>query len=64
MVNNFVNGASRNGLKCEKSFCENLKKPATSDSSVDPIIPLLQVGPTEGIDMGDDLWVSRFILHR
>jgi len=23
-----------------------------------------QVGPTEGIDMGDDLWVSRYILHR
>merc|ERR1719430_1717028 len=23
-----------------------------------------QVGPTEGIDMGDDLWVSRYILER
>ncbi|XP_023345669.1 glutamine synthetase 2 cytoplasmic [Eurytemora carolleeae] len=23
-----------------------------------------QVGPTEGIDMGDDLWVARYILHR
>ena len=23
-----------------------------------------QVGPTEGIDMGDDLWVSRYILQR
>ena len=23
-----------------------------------------QVGPCEGIRMGDDLWVSRFILHR
>merc|ERR1719186_102429 len=23
-----------------------------------------QVGPTEGIDMGDDLWVARFLLHR
>jgi len=23
-----------------------------------------QVGPTEGIDMGDDLWVSRYLLHR
>lgn len=23
-----------------------------------------QVGPCEGIDMGDHLWLSRFILHR
>lgn len=23
-----------------------------------------QVGPCEGIDMGDHLWISRFILHR
>ena len=23
-----------------------------------------QVGPTEGIAMGDDLWMSRFLLHR
>ena len=23
-----------------------------------------QVGPCEGIQMGDDLWMSRFILHR
>merc|ERR1712112_74509 len=23
-----------------------------------------QVGPTEGIDMGDDLWVSRYLLQR
>ena len=23
-----------------------------------------QVGPNEGIDMGDDLWISRFLLHR
>ncbi len=23
-----------------------------------------QVGPTEGINMGDDLWVARYILHR
>ena len=23
-----------------------------------------QVGPTEGIDMGDDLWVSRYLLER
>ena len=23
-----------------------------------------QVGPTEGIDMGDDLWVARFILTK
>ncbi len=23
-----------------------------------------QVGPTEGIDMGDDLWVARYILQR
>ena len=23
-----------------------------------------QVGPTEGIHMGDDLWVARYILHR
>ena len=23
-----------------------------------------QVGPCEGIDMGDQLWASRFILHR
>ena len=23
-----------------------------------------QVGPTEGIKMGDHLWVARFILHR
>ena len=23
-----------------------------------------QVGPTEGIDMGDDLWVARYLLHR
>ena len=22
-----------------------------------------QVGPTEGIDMGDDLWVSRYLLQ-
>ena len=23
-----------------------------------------QVGPCEGIQMGDDLWMSRFLLHR
>merc|ERR1711988_968006 len=23
-----------------------------------------QVGPTKGIDMGDDLWVARYLLHR
>ena len=23
-----------------------------------------QVGPTEGIHMGDDLWMARYILHR
>merc|ERR1712046_535163 len=23
-----------------------------------------QVGPTEGIDMGDDLWVARYVLER
>ena len=23
-----------------------------------------QVGPCEGITMGDDLWVARFLLHR
>lgn len=23
-----------------------------------------QVGPCEGIDMGDHLWMSRFLLHR
>ena len=23
-----------------------------------------QVGPTEGINMGDHLWIARFILHR
>jgi len=23
-----------------------------------------QVGPTEGIKMGDDLWMSRYVLHR
>ena len=23
-----------------------------------------QVGPCEGIEMGDHLWISRFILHR
>jgi glutamine synthetase len=23
-----------------------------------------QVGPCEGIEMGDHLWMSRFILHR
>ena len=23
-----------------------------------------QVGPTEGIDMGDDLWVARYLLHK
>ena len=23
-----------------------------------------QVGPTEGIDMGDDLWVARYLLLR
>ena len=22
------------------------------------------MGPTEGIDMGDDLWVARYLLHR
>jgi len=24
----------------------------------------MQVGPCEGVDMGDQLWVARFILHR
>lgn len=24
----------------------------------------VQVGPCEGIDMGDHLWMARFILHR
>ena len=24
----------------------------------------IQVGPCEGIDMGDHLWIARFILHR
>ncbi len=23
-----------------------------------------QVGPSEGIDMGDELWMARYILHR
>ena len=23
-----------------------------------------QIGPCEGIDMGDHLWMSRFLLHR
>ena len=23
-----------------------------------------QVGPCEGINMGDDLWLARFLLHR
>ena len=23
-----------------------------------------QVGPCEGIEMGDDLWMSRYLLHR
>ena len=23
-----------------------------------------QIGPCEGIDMGDHLWISRFLLHR
>jgi glutamine synthetase len=23
-----------------------------------------QVGPNEGISMGDDLWIGRFLLHR
>lgn len=23
-----------------------------------------QVGPCEGIEMGDDLWMARFLLHR
>ena len=23
-----------------------------------------QVGPCEGIEMGDDLWIARFLLHR
>lgn len=23
-----------------------------------------QVGPSEGISMGDELWISRYILHR
>ena len=23
-----------------------------------------QVGPCEGITMGDDLWIARFLLHR
>ena len=23
-----------------------------------------QVGPCEGIQMGDDLWMARFLLHR
>ncbi len=23
-----------------------------------------QVGPCEGIEMGDDLWMGRFLLHR
>jgi glutamine synthetase len=25
---------------------------------------ILQVGPCEGIDMGDHLWMARFLLHR
>ena len=25
---------------------------------------IAQVGPTEGIDMGDDLWVARYLLLR
>lgn len=25
---------------------------------------VMQVGPCEGIDMGDHLWIARFILHR
>lgn len=25
---------------------------------------IIQVGPCEGIEMGDHLWISRFILHR
>ena len=25
---------------------------------------MIQVGPCEGIDMGDHLWIARFILHR
>ena len=23
-----------------------------------------QIGPCEGIEMGDDLWMSRYLLHR
>ena len=27
-------------------------------------LPSRQVGPAEGIRMGDDLWMGRFLLHR
>jgi len=33
-------------------------------SSPSPLQWEFQVGPTEGINMGDHLWVARFILHR
>ena len=29
-----------------------------------PALPALQVGPCVGIDMGDDLWMSRYIMYR
>lgn len=35
-----------------------------SNAEVMPAQWEYQVGPCEGISMGDDLWISRFILHR
>jgi len=39
-------------------------KIAGSNAEVMPAQWEFQVGPSEGIDMGDHLWVARFILHR
>jgi len=39
-------------------------KIAGSNAEVMPAQWEYQVGPSEGIDMGDHLWISRFILHR
>ena len=25
---------------------------------------MMQIGPCEGIEMGDDLWMARYLLHR
>ena len=55
-------GSSRSDSDCHSTCCILLHSVNTDCQILNCCIG--QVGPTEGIDMGDDLWVARYLLLR